>query len=166
MDRISEHICIRKIYEGVSKSFRTGHLERELQMVQLSATRCSCIVILWVSLVSFSAITLKCLFLLLFISLSTQSGNFWIYPRILDYNPQGSNDIGRPRKNWTSRNRPISISLEARWKQGLQWMTFMTKFHENSGTSILIMGRTDGHTYSSPLGFLMGKYVIWELCEH
>jgi hypothetical protein len=33
-------------YEGVSKSFRTGHLEREVQMVQLSATRCSCIAIL------------------------------------------------------------------------------------------------------------------------
>jgi hypothetical protein len=29
----------RKMYEGVSKSFRTGHLERELQIVQLSATR-------------------------------------------------------------------------------------------------------------------------------
>jgi hypothetical protein len=34
------------MYEGVSKSFRTGRLERELQMVQLSATRCSCIAIL------------------------------------------------------------------------------------------------------------------------
>jgi hypothetical protein len=55
-------------YEGVSKSFRTGRLERELQMVQLSATSCSCIAlpadscsciaILWVSLVSFAAITL------------------------------------------------------------------------------------------------------------
>jgi hypothetical protein len=33
-------------YEGVFKSFRTGRLERELQMVQLSATRCSCIAIL------------------------------------------------------------------------------------------------------------------------
>jgi hypothetical protein len=33
-------------YEGVSKSFRTGRLERELQMVQLSTTRCSCITIL------------------------------------------------------------------------------------------------------------------------
>jgi hypothetical protein len=40
------------------KSFRTGRLERELQMVQLSATRCSCIAILLVSLVSFAAITL------------------------------------------------------------------------------------------------------------
>jgi hypothetical protein len=30
----------------VSKSFRTGRLERELQMVQLSATRCSFIAIL------------------------------------------------------------------------------------------------------------------------
>jgi hypothetical protein len=37
----------RKIHEGVFKSFRTGRLERELQMVQLSATRCSCIAILW-----------------------------------------------------------------------------------------------------------------------
>jgi hypothetical protein len=44
--------------EGVSKSFRTFRLERELQMIQLSATRCSCIAILWVSLVSFAAITL------------------------------------------------------------------------------------------------------------
>jgi hypothetical protein len=44
--------------EGVSKSFRTGRLERKLQIVQLSATRCSCIAILCVSLVSFAAITL------------------------------------------------------------------------------------------------------------
>jgi hypothetical protein len=34
------------VYEDVSKSFRTGRLERELQMVQLSATKCSCIAIL------------------------------------------------------------------------------------------------------------------------
>jgi hypothetical protein len=34
------------IYEGVSKRFRTGSLMRELQMVQLSATRYSCITIL------------------------------------------------------------------------------------------------------------------------
>jgi hypothetical protein len=43
---------------GVSKSFWTGSLEWELQMVQLSATGCSCITILWVSLVSFATITL------------------------------------------------------------------------------------------------------------
>jgi hypothetical protein len=30
-------------YEGVTKSFRTGRLERELQMVQLCTTRCGCI---------------------------------------------------------------------------------------------------------------------------
>jgi hypothetical protein len=36
----------RIIYEGVSKSFRTGRLERELKVVHLSATRCICIVIL------------------------------------------------------------------------------------------------------------------------
>jgi len=46
------------MYKGVSKSFRTGHLEQELQMVQLSATRCSYITILWVSLASFAAVTL------------------------------------------------------------------------------------------------------------
>jgi hypothetical protein len=46
------------IYEGISKSFPTGHLERELQIVQLSATKYSCIAILWVSLVSFAAIRL------------------------------------------------------------------------------------------------------------
>jgi hypothetical protein len=45
-------------YEGVSKSFQTGHLEQELQMIQLSATGCSCIAILWVSLMSHVAITL------------------------------------------------------------------------------------------------------------
>jgi hypothetical protein len=46
------------MYEGVSKSTRIGRLERELQMIQLSATRYSCIAILWVSLVSSAAITL------------------------------------------------------------------------------------------------------------
>jgi hypothetical protein len=45
-------------HEGVSKSFRTGRLEREMQIVQLSAIRCSCIAILRVSLVSFAAIIL------------------------------------------------------------------------------------------------------------
>jgi len=40
-----------EFYKGVSKSFRTGHLERELQTIQFSATRCSCIAILWGSLV-------------------------------------------------------------------------------------------------------------------
>jgi hypothetical protein len=46
-------------YEGVSESFRSGRLERELQMVQLSVTRRSCITILWVSLVSFAAVALR-----------------------------------------------------------------------------------------------------------
>jgi hypothetical protein len=42
----------------VSKSFRTGRLDRELQMAKLFATRCSCIAILWVSLVSYAIMTL------------------------------------------------------------------------------------------------------------
>jgi hypothetical protein len=51
--------CIELYYnESVSKSFGTGRLERELQMSQLSATRCSCIAVLCISLVSFAAITL------------------------------------------------------------------------------------------------------------
>jgi hypothetical protein len=45
------------LYAGVSKNFRTDRLEREVQTVQLSATICSCIAILWVSLVSFATIT-------------------------------------------------------------------------------------------------------------
>jgi len=36
-------------YEDVSKSSQIGRLEGELQMVQLSATSCRCIAILWVS---------------------------------------------------------------------------------------------------------------------
>jgi hypothetical protein len=54
-------------------------------MVQLSATRCSCISILWVSLVSFAAITLCVAYQRVFIiviSLSTQFGNFWVHPRM------------------------------------------------------------------------------------
>jgi hypothetical protein len=50
-----------------------------------SVTRCSCIATLWVSLVSFVAITLcvvsQRVFIFVFvISLTTQSGNFWILP--------------------------------------------------------------------------------------
>jgi hypothetical protein len=52
-------IDLTLLYESVSKSFRTGRLERGMQMVQLSATRCSCIAILWASVVSFAAITLR-----------------------------------------------------------------------------------------------------------
>jgi len=39
-------LIVSSTYEVVSKSFRTGRLARELQMVQLSATRHSCIAIL------------------------------------------------------------------------------------------------------------------------
>jgi hypothetical protein len=71
-------------YEDVSKSFQTGRLGRELQTVQLSATRCSCIAILWVTLVSFAAIALSVASQRVFIVVSvyfvmTQSGNFWIH---------------------------------------------------------------------------------------
>jgi len=42
---LSEFIRVYR-YEGVTISFRNGRLDRELQIVQLSATRCSCIAIL------------------------------------------------------------------------------------------------------------------------
>jgi len=46
---------------------------------------CSCNAILWVSLVSFAAITIcvasQRVFIVVVISLFTQSGNFWIHPR-------------------------------------------------------------------------------------
>jgi hypothetical protein len=48
---------LNAMYEHVSKSFQTGCLEWELKIVQFSATRCSCIAILWISLESFAAIT-------------------------------------------------------------------------------------------------------------
>jgi hypothetical protein len=77
------------MYETVSQSFRTGHLERELRMVQLSAIRCSCIAILWVILVSFAAIALRVasqrVFTLFDYFVMTQSGNFWIHPRKFRY---------------------------------------------------------------------------------
>jgi hypothetical protein len=51
-------ISLKIHLNGVSTSFWTGRLERELQMVQLSVISCSCIAILWVSILRFAAITL------------------------------------------------------------------------------------------------------------
>jgi len=54
-------------------------------MAKLSATRRNCIAILWVSPVRFTAITLSVapqrMFIVVYFVL-TQSGNFWINPRI------------------------------------------------------------------------------------
>jgi len=58
---------VHPIYECLSKSFRTGRLERELRMVELPATRCSYFSILWVSLVSFATTTLRVAFQRVFI---------------------------------------------------------------------------------------------------
>jgi hypothetical protein len=80
-----QHVYIQIHIRECNQNFRTGRLEWELQMVQLSVTRCSCIAILWVSLESFASITLCLLLnvclLLLFVSLATQSWNFWTQPR-------------------------------------------------------------------------------------
>jgi hypothetical protein len=83
-----KHYTMNK-YEGVSKIFRTGRLERKLQMVQLSATRCTCIAIFWVSLVSFATV-IFCVasqrvipkVSIYFVIDSVRT--FWIHPRILN----------------------------------------------------------------------------------
>jgi hypothetical protein len=59
-------------------------------MVQVCATRCSCIAILWIGLVSFAAITLcvvSWVFVVVYFVI-IQSGNFWIYPRIKLWKPR------------------------------------------------------------------------------
>jgi hypothetical protein len=90
--------------------FRTGRLERELQIVQFSATGCSYIAILWVSLVSFAAIAL-CVAsqraipkVSVQFSSSTQYGNFWIHPRIK------KNEI-RKLSRWRDRNMKLTDHL-------------------------------------------------------
>jgi len=72
----------RRVYPKVS---RLAAWSQNCQWYQLSATRWSCIAILGVSLVSFAAIFLcvasqRVLVVVLSISLSAQSGNFWITP--------------------------------------------------------------------------------------
>jgi hypothetical protein len=71
---------------GCIQKFRTSRLEQELQMVELSATRCSYIAILWVNLVSFTAITLCVASQRVFIVVSVyffidSVRKFWIHPR-------------------------------------------------------------------------------------
>jgi hypothetical protein len=95
-------------YEGVSKCFRTDHLERELQMVQLFATRCGCIAILWVNLVNFAAITLCDPFqrvfvvlLLLLLLLFNLFISLWFSPETLGYNFIISlSALGDRHKSW------------------------------------------------------------------
>jgi hypothetical protein len=76
--------CIRQCIQKFP--FRTGCLEQKLQMVQLSATRYSCIAILWVSLVSFAATTLcvasQRVFIVVVYFVMTRSEKFWIYTRL------------------------------------------------------------------------------------
>jgi len=77
------------VFEGVSKSLRTSRLERELQMIQHCSTRCSCVAILWVTLVSFVAKTLCVASQRVFIVVDfimIKSGNFWIHPCIILWN--------------------------------------------------------------------------------
>jgi hypothetical protein len=95
------------MYEGVSKSFRTGRLEREMQMVQLSATRCSFVAILWVSLVSFAAITL---------CVASQ----WVFIAIVCF----VIDSVRKLMDTTSYVKPIIYSLHSQLRNGVQFRIY------------------------------------------
>jgi hypothetical protein len=102
------------LYEAVSKSFRTGLLEREPQMLQLSATKCSYIAILWISLVSFAAITLCAAFQRVFVVVyfvnRLESGNFWIHLRI---HHSSSNEpiVTLPWRYLNNTRQPVYISV-------------------------------------------------------
>jgi hypothetical protein len=61
-----------------------GCLEQELQMVQLSATRCRCIAMLWVNLVSFATITLHVASQLVFVVVYFVINSAW---KLLDTPP-------------------------------------------------------------------------------
>jgi hypothetical protein len=85
-------------------------LEQELQMVQLSATRCSCIAILWVSLVGFAAITL---FVASQQVLLTQSGKLDTSSYCFSSRDRHSNihtdSIKEPLKLMNIQNTPIYL---------------------------------------------------------
>jgi hypothetical protein len=103
------------LYEGVSRSSGTGPLEQELQMVQLSATRFSCIAILWVSLVNFAAITLCVASQQVILNVSvyfvmTQSGNFWIHSLI----PNSVGMLYTVLLSWESHRLSSLVSDECR----------------------------------------------------
>jgi hypothetical protein len=91
-------------------------------MVELSATRCSCIAILWVSLVSFFAITLcvasQRVFVFVYFAM-TQSEDFWIHPRtsaiVIWYEWLSISFTLRPL-NSRGKNPPPHIH----WRGGLQ----------------------------------------------
>jgi hypothetical protein len=84
-------------------------------MLQLSATRCSCIAILWVSLVSFVTITLCVASQRVFVVVRvyfvmTQSGNFWIHSRISSY---FWFSVAAGHSNVTHMNVKLHVSLPA-----------------------------------------------------
>jgi hypothetical protein len=90
--------------------------------VQLSATRCSCIAILWVSLVNFAIITLCVASQRVFTFVSvyfimTQSGNFWIHPRTTDEKKEWDKDCSQDSgKNFICcMKKVISLSPNPRW---------------------------------------------------
>jgi hypothetical protein len=111
------------MYEGVPKSFRAGRLERELQMVQLSATRSNCIAILWVSLVSFVAIILCVASQLVFIVVRL----YFVIDSVLElfdtpsYLNQGSGGF-LWRRRWT---RFMTVNFAIRWQTLNCWRNYL-----------------------------------------
>jgi hypothetical protein len=150
------------LYEGVSKSFRTGHLERELQMVQLSAARCSCIAILWVSLVSLAAIILcvaSQVFITIIISLSSQSGNFWIHPRttriawrerVTDRSRQSVSML-HAQNYWISMKYGMTEYIVS-WMQHLIFISICVTMNRCSSVNIVIRQRARWSGFDSRQG--------------
>jgi hypothetical protein len=97
----SSGFATRMLYEGVSKNFRTGRLERELQMVQFSATWCSFIAILGVNLASFAALTFCAVSQRMFIVVSVyfvidSVRKLWIRPRMHFFHFPNPGYMSRP----------------------------------------------------------------------
>jgi hypothetical protein len=104
-------------YESVYKNFPDWPPGARMQMVQLSATRCSCIAILWVSLASFAAITLYVASQRVFIFVSvyfvmTQFGNFWIHPRMWLYEWMTDWLTHSPTDLWPTDCHRYTVSLQ------------------------------------------------------
>jgi len=93
----------------VSKSFRTGRLKQELQMVKLCLVRFAAIIL---------CVASQRVFIVVFISFSTPSGNFGIHPRKLILLLQsifigilGSLELSQRNEIWIDRLTTQTVTL-------------------------------------------------------
>jgi hypothetical protein len=116
-------------YEGVSKSFRTGRLERELHMVQLSATRCSCIAILWLSLVSFATTTLC-------VASQRVGCRYFVIDSVLKLLDTPSYLI-TPWPKCTFQSAEVVLNISLLWRRNVLLLTFFDALTRRSHISFL-----------------------------